>query len=558
MNMILNNIMNNKKKPVLANALFLFSQMLFTISCLKIPAFGLVALVKALLIPAILFTLGALILLADKNPFESLDWSGLKPVMSYKIMAVFLFGFLLIYNGLNLLTVINFPLMALLVGLSIGYLWMLYYEFSGRLDRAVYIFFICFPFLNLAEYWLNITKEAFEGGFVFTPTIFFIFSLFLGVFAEIKNNKMILSRVHIIIFLCLQLFLVSGLISSLFSIAPWESFNQYLLQYVYPMLMLPVAYLGINSKEKIGKYINVLIAGCLINVLLFFYIFERQAKGFSSLIDIYSAALLSGITSGTMAILILFILPLILFMIFSEMNKLRTWVYWGIFALFLLLLLFSFSRGSLVAFLASTFVLFFSKRIKQYALTIGIILALIGLISITLNSTNTFNRYSTLINGLSDSSSRAHFNAWSGTLDMIRDYRIFGIGSGMWDRYVAHYVPTQEIGLKIKGKVWLKGYITDPHNIYLRIWIELGIMGLIAWLAFIALNVVNGILILRANFNKNQVKYYLGLSFLIYLIANALRDFTTADLFANELFLYGCIFWAVNGAFIRMLNLNNV
>jgi len=553
--MSIDNVFKRIDNKNLTGILFLLAQAIFTINYLRLPAFGFVGLLKALMLPAILL---AFCIAINMDIFKDIEWRKAKPTVSHKVMIFFLLGFLGIFSGLSLLTInLHIPLVMLIVCLSISYLWMLYFEFSGNLDKAVYIFFICFPLLNLAEYWLGITKQTFEGGIVFTPTVFFLLSLFLGIFIQARANKIVLSRIQIAAFICLGVFLLSGLVSASLSIAPWESFCEYILQYIYPMLMLPIVFLSINSIEKIKKCINILILSSTFNVVLFFYLFQRFGQGVTNIIDVYGASLTSGISSGTMGNLVLFIFPLILFMIFTERNNVRRCIYGVVFLLGSFLLTITFSRSDLISFLLGTMVFVFTRKIKESLIIIAIVGLLLAAISFLLLGDAASNRYLTILSGFKDISSQARLNAWSGAVDMIKDYPIFGIGAGMWDKYVSQYVPTQHINFLISEGKWAKGYIVDPHNLFLKIYLEAGIVGFLSWIGFIVVSITGAFTFISQSFSKSKYMFYLGIVFLAFIIANSTKQMSGWRFVNSEgIFLSSLVYWGINGLFFRAININ--
>ncbi|MBU1037390.1 O-antigen ligase family protein [Patescibacteria group bacterium] len=542
-----NEASNNKNIYAFSSILFLLAQIFFTINYYKLPSFGFIGLIKSLLLPAILIFTAVII--SNRRFLNDIKWKSLGPVFSYRIMALFFPALLIIYYALNFLKVqVHIPLMMLIVVLSTAYLVMVCFEFSAGLDRAVYVFFVCFPLLNLLEYWLHINKEMFGGGIIFTPTVFFMFTLFLGLFVEINRKKIVLTGLQMAIFVCLGIFLLSGLISSILSIFPWESFCQYLLSYFYPILLLPIVFCAIDSDSKRSFFIKIIIAALVLHIIISFYLLQRFGGGFSNLISVYAASLATGFTSGVLATMILSAFPLILFAIFSSRDILSKARCFACFLFFCLILLATLSRSALASFLLGLSVLFLSERTRKWFVA----LILSGLIFALLFSPLLANsRYATILTGLKDSSSRAYFNAWSGAIDMLKDYPIFGIGTGMWDKYVANYVPTQHINLKIKEGVWARGYIIDPHNFYLLTFLETGLFGFMSWIGFIVLSVVLVLKNIRNSFSQIGAKYYLGISFLVFLVANASMQLTGWRL-TDGLFLLGVFYWGIFGLFLRV------
>ena len=148
-NIFFKEIFSKKNNYVFVNILFVLAMAIFTINCFSLSSFGFTGLLKALIIPLIILLSGVLVL--NRDFFKDIDWRDLPPILSFKTMGLFLLFFSVAFIGLNLLNVqVHIPLVLLLIVLSSGYLLMLYFEFSGRLDRAVYVFFLCFSYIDLS------------------------------------------------------------------------------------------------------------------------------------------------------------------------------------------------------------------------------------------------------------------------------------------------------------------------------------------------------------------------------------------------------------------------
>jgi len=545
-------IFNRISSRTAANGLFLLSLFFLLRNILKLGSLGFTGLIFGSLIPAIIFVAGLFIL---KPEFLlNLDWGNLQAKISYKIIMGSSLGLFFLYYLLNTFSFdLHTPLMMLLVFLSFAYLGMLYCQFSGKLDWAVYIFFICFPLLNLAEYWMGIVADAFDYTIIFTPTVFFLLSLFIGIIMASRKDKIILLFSQKAIFICLMVFLLSGLMSALLSVSPDESLRQYIIRYVYPLMMFPIVFFSINTISKIKTFINTLIISYLMNVVIFFYMYQRYGKGFYNLIDVYTASISSGIASGILAILILFIFPLIVLMLFIEQKKHLRKGYLIISLLSIILLLITFSRSALISFFTGGLILVIIKRTWQlYCMLAFSIMILVLIFSLDIYSP-AFNRYLTLGSGLKNTSWLARANAWGGAMRMIREYPVFGIGAGLWGKYVANYCPTQYINLKITKSKWARGYILDPHNIFLSIYLETGLLGAICWLSLLIGTVSFAFYLILHK--EPHFKHFLGLAYLLFIIINTTHHLSNSDLFGSVLFLYGCIFWGIQGMFIRSVSI---
>jgi len=346
---------------------------------------------------------------------------------------------------------------------------------------------------------------------------------------------------------------LSGLVSALLSVSPMESLREYVLQYVYSMLMLPVVFLSIDSFKKINVFINILIISLLMNIILFFYMFQRFGTGLTSLLDMYGAGLASGITSDAMGLLILFTFPLVLLMFSQESNVKRRSIYAGLYLLMALLMIVTFSRTNLICFVLGSSVFLFTRKIKEVSIAMIVLGLLFGVVFGVLLTDPQTNRYLTIFSGFNDFSSQARFNGWLGAAEMIKAHPFFGIGTGMWGYYVANHVPPQHINLMIQGGKWAMGYIADPHNFYLLTYLETGIIGFLSWLSFICLCLVAAF---KLVLSKGK-SFYPGIAFLSFLIANTANQLTGWRFVAsfNGFFLSSLVYWGIIGLFLRSISL---
>lgn len=135
-------------------------------------------------------------------------------------------------------------------------------------------------------------------------------------------------------------------------------------------------------------------------------------------------------------------------------------------------LVFTLSRGAWLGFMAGMLVFFliYSRR--------TMIFMLFGLFSVPLLPfvlPEKIVRRFTSIGNLADSSTAYRVNIWNGSVDMIRDFFWGGIGTGRGAFTLVYPSYT------------LAGIESAPHshNLYLQVMIELGVFGLLAFLAVI-------------------------------------------------------------------------
>lgn len=533
------------------NTLLFIAQIVMTYSFISMTRLGFTSLIFSTLIPSLFILAGIVVM-------KRADILGIVSQVSktaFSFPVIMLFGLLLITFFLlsQALTFdLHFPLMILLFVLFITFMVMIYQILSANLFKALCLFIAAFPFIYLAEYWMGINRESFRGEVFFTPTVFFLAALFTGALVGFFKKKHELSKFNYLILAFYFLFLLSGFVSSVLSIDPALSFYEYLTQYVFSSLIFIVVIVCVNSKSKFNTLINYVVFSLLSTILLFGYLFVRYGSGMSSIIDMYSVSLSSGITSGLMGVIILFTYPLILLKMLDEKSRRNMIFITLLFVLMFIFLLTTFSRASLLCFLLGMLMMVFSSKAKETIIFILVCSMMVGGLFFALSSASITNRYLSIFEGFKDSSSIARANAISGSMDMIKDHYLWGIGSGMWDKYVANYVPAQHLSLKMQGGKWAKGYIVDPHSFYLRTYLETGIAGLLSWLMIISLSIIYVAKLLKNNW-RNRSKRDLAAIFGVFLttiIVYQLIDYRFVS--EGTSFMISIFFWISFGSLLRM------
>ncbi len=137
-----------------------------------------------------------------------------------------------------------------------------------------------------------------------------------------------------------------------------------------------------------------------------------------------------------------------------------------------LCILFTWSRGAWIALIISALIyfLFYSKKTVRFLI---LLLCAVPFLPMLLPS-NVWSRFSSIGN-MADSSTMYRMYTWKGTFQAIKNYFFGGIGYG-GEAYENVYP-----GFAFAG---MEG-AEHAHSLYLQIWISLGIVGLIVFLAVI-------------------------------------------------------------------------
>ncbi len=224
---------------------------------------------------------------------------------------------------------------------------------------------------------------------------------------------------------------------------------------------------------------------------------------------------------------ILLVLPVSIGLMWTRKGILPKLVYAGISAMMFLALILTFSRGCWVGLLvaAAVFITFAAGKLW------GLGLIALPLLPAVLPE-SILNRF-TSIGDMKDSSTSYRVYIWMGTLAMMRDFWLSGIGMGA-EAFKSVYPFYSYNGI----------VAPHSHNLFLQIWVESGICGILAFL-----------LILVFFLKRMMVGYQLGggkgkpLSTLMTAISAGVCGFLVQGMFDNCFYNYRVllVFWCVLG-----------
>jgi O-antigen ligase len=128
--------------------------------------------------------------------------------------------------------------------------------------------------------------------------------------------------------------------------------------------------------------------------------------------------------------------------------------------------------------------------------------------SLFLNSSMVKDRVNLGMKEISNASDAGHgketsmglrINAWKNAIELIKKHPLLGVGTGGYEQAFVHSDKDQE--------GWVKFIQHDPHNQFLKIFAELGIVGLVIFLSF-----------LGATLFQKTMPFYFDLSFGVLLV----------------------------------------
>ena len=258
---------------------------------------------------------------------------------------------------------------------------------------------------------------------------------------------------------------------SLLSLLKVEDFNQAIHAIITPIFSYIVFYfmvLEIIDIRKIPRYIGYLYGGNLLFLGYGLYLDHFTSQRF----------FLSGNSRGTFAG---FIVILSLSLLVTARGKLYHRFLYGAGFLLGLFALFSHSRGAILGFTAGIILwalLYLAKEFSWKRLIIAAVLLAVIFTSFY-SSDAIVSRFDRIMSYQDDSSITTRLKMWQTSLDLIRENPLLGIGAGNFNPTALRYV--EEVR---EESPWSSHHL-HPHNLYLQIPLEQGILSLIIFLILV-------------------------------------------------------------------------
>ena len=164
--------------------------------------------------------------------------------------------------------------------------------------------------------------------------------------------------------------------------------------------------------------------------------------------------------------------PLTYYLFRSVRNKFMKAVFLILTGLFLVSIVFTGSRGAFVGFVVTLLYILYKER----KLLVGLaVIAVLSGPALYLVSGQYVDRIKSIGEYKSDDSVQIRFQVWRAAISMVAGRPLFGVGTGNFaNAYGAYRAPGD-----------LSSY-TSPHNVFVQVIAELGMVGITAYLLFIA------------------------------------------------------------------------
>ena len=264
-------------------------------------------------------------------------------------------------------------------------------------------------------------------------------------------------------------------VGTLASVAPADSLPVGLLTIFFTLFALVVVN-AVDSRDKLEQLVQLLVfaavAVCLYGLFQFVFRtgYQSQAWVDSSMFGGISFRMASTFENPNMlAQYLLLVIPLGGALLINDFaDKKKRWLWLGCCALMCLCMVLTFSRGGWLALLAAgaVFLVMVNPRL--------LVLAPFALIALYFVLPDTVVERFTSIGDLSDHSTSYRVSIWLGSLRMLADYWLCGIGPG-------------DVAFNTVYPTYSYDAITTPHthNLFLQLTADAGICALVVFLVIL-------------------------------------------------------------------------
>ena len=355
-----------------------------------------------------------------------------------------------------------------------------------------------------------------------------------------------------------MVFILIPVFSIILSNDIFHSFVYYLLDLFLPFAYFFILVKSLKKLEDVKTFIYALIISVFIYE--FFALYFMYQKGTAK--DITTGLYASGINTGFRPVLIPLIIP---FQV--ALNRLlKGWkrIFVGLMLLiFITYLVLSNYRMGIVVILIGFIVFSYYYRITIAKKIYFLIAGLLGLVIFVLYSQELYEkllffRFIETFQLLSRGEPLATISSertsiWQSALEMIRDFPLFGIGPDMWSQYIPQYSRTNYFHWDMSGNI-IRYYEYDPHNLYMLVWLNYGILSFICYVIILYMAIKRGIWNIKES--SSNLTRTLSIASLISLIIWVVSSLATVRFYDHGDLLYAIIFWSIIGVILKLNEYN--
>lgn len=337
----------------------------------------------------------------------------------------------------------------------------------------------------------------------------------------------------------LIVFMLVVVLAQIFSIFPGLSFR-FMVFYINCFLFLLLIVSSIRSSQQLTRFIEILLFGITLTGLYGVWQAIVGVPVNPSEVDVnlnegMPGRIFSTIgNSNSFAEVLVMFLPFYLAVILNSKSILKKLVFLALAGPVFLSLLLTYSRSSWIGFAVAALVFVFFWKRKLVPLIIAG-----GLLCIPVLPKSIYRRILTIFNP-NDTSTNYRLLIYQTIWPVIKDYWITGTGLGT------------DVFKKIVQNYALYTTSTPPHshNVFVQLWIETGIVGILSYLAFLVGLVKRSIINICGKADQCTKNYIIaGISGLIGVCVVSLAEYVW---FFHRVMI---LFWVVTALIMASINI---
>lgn len=322
-----------------------------------------------------------------------------------------------------------------------------------------------------------------------TIAVFGLLILFLIHAIADKSIKFFTKAIDVYFFI----FMITILLSQIFSVYPGLSMRFFVF-HLTDFILVFILVSSIRTKEQLATTIEIILVGVALTGLYGVYQGIVGVPVIPSQVDLTLNEGMPGRVysafgnSNNYAQVLVMLLPFFLSVILSTKGAQKKIIFFMAAIPPIIALLMSYSRSGWIGFAVAILVLAFLIKPSSIPLMI-----LFGILIMPFLPQTILRRIDSITN-LADTSTSTRFDIWKTMWPVINDFWYTGLGLG------------NDVMSKITYRypIYTKGVPLHCHNVYLQVWVETGIVGLLSFLGFMARSIKSS---LRVIFNKNGDPY---------------------------------------------------
>jgi len=402
------------------------------------------------------------------------------------ILLTVLIGLFSVNNLIHIASLNVTIILAVIVSLLSAF----YFFISEKPFYGIVMFLLAYPFLYFLQmnhkdlgfdtYPLIISDTRIPLSILYLLIIFFFF--FIS--KDQKRTRYISNNTRGFVTLSV-IFILIPIVSTIFAIKPFNSSIHYIYGVLIPFMYFYILIKSLKNIKELKIFIIVLVFFVSFYELFALY-YRYQAAGLSAVTNFYGGQYSIEFLGYYPTILPpLIVLQIALFNLLTGWKKILISL---LILLFITLAVTSNVRSVMLELIVIGIVFLYYNRInstKKIYVSVIVLLCLVIPILYFQNFIEVvlLHRVGITVQELSLGESIINVSSkriqiWQSAIEMIRDFPILGIGPGMWHKHIPQYSYAQYFHTDKFGNL-VRYYSADPHNIYMSIWLNFGIAGLV-------------------------------------------------------------------------------